>query len=127
MTWTPSAAVALAYLGVFATAGGYLLYFTLLSRIGATQVSLINYASPVVAAIFGAALLGERITVGTVAGFALIVVGFALCNIRPLWRLLRSTRTRNERDRLLERDEVRIQGNVYKTGTDSQNYLQPGD
>ncbi|WP_049905435.1 DMT family transporter [Natrinema sp. CGMCC1.2065] len=127
VTWTPSAAAALTYLGVFATAGGFLLYFTLLERTGATNISLINYATPIVATVFGAALLGEGITMATVAGFALIVVGFALCNIRPLWRLTRATSNTADHDRLLERDEVRIQGNVYKTETDSQTSLQPGD
>ncbi|WP_339105872.1 DMT family transporter [Haloterrigena salinisoli] len=127
VAWTPSAAAAVAYLGVFATAGGYLLYFTLLDRIGATSVSLINYASPVVATLFGATLLGEQITVTTVAGFALIVVGFALCNIRPLWRLLRSARNTDDSDWSLERDEVRVRGNVYKKQTDSQTCRQPGD
>jgi drug/metabolite transporter (DMT)-like permease len=127
VTWTPSAVAALAYLGVFATAGGFFLYFSLLTRIGATNVSLINYASPVVATIFGAGLLGERITTATVAGFALIVVGFALCNIRPLWRLTRPTRKTSGRDRTLDRDEVRVHGNVYSTTTNSQSYLQPGD
>ncbi|UHQ95089.1 DMT family transporter [Haloterrigena alkaliphila] len=127
VTWTPSAAVALAYLGIFATAGGFLLYFTLLNRIGATNISLINYASPVVATVFGAVLLGEQITIATVTGFALIVVGFVLCNIRPLWQLVQSTRTIAGSDRVLERDEVCIQGDVYKTQSDSQNYLQPGD
>lgn len=127
VTWTPSAAAALVYLGIFATAGGFLLYFTLLDRIGATNISLINYASPVVATIFGAVLLGEQITIATVTGFALIVIGFVLCNIRPLWRLIQSTRTTSVSDRVLERDEVRVQGNVYKTEADSQNHFQPGD
>lgn len=127
VTWTPSAVAALAYLGIFATAGGFLLYFTLLNRIGATNVSLINYASPVVATIFGATLLGEQITTATIAGFALIVVGFVFCNIRTLWRLSRSTWNTAGSDRPLERDEVRVRGNVYKTGTDSRDTLQPGD
>ncbi|WP_137290420.1 DMT family transporter [Natronorubrum halophilum] len=123
VTWTPSAAAALMYLGIFATAGGFLLYFTLLNRIGATNAGLINYASPVVATIFGATLLGEQITTATVAGFALIVAGFALCNIRPLWRVTRTMQSPAVRNRSLERNEVRVQGNVYKTKADSQNYL----
>ncbi|WP_121743475.1 DMT family transporter [Natronorubrum halophilum] len=123
VTWTPSAAAALTYLGIFATAGGFLLYFTLLNRIGATNAGLINYASPVVATIFGATLLGEQITTATVAGFALIVAGFALCNIRPLWRVTRTMQSPAVRNRSLERNEVRVQGNVYKTKADSQNYL----
>lgn len=127
VTWTPSAVAALTYLGIFATAGGFILYFTLLDRIGATNVSLINYASPVVATIFGATILGEQITIATVAGFALIVIGFMLCNIRSLWQLIRSTRDTAGTVQPLKRDEVRIQGSVYKKKTDSQNHLQPGD
>ncbi|WP_440770042.1 DMT family transporter [Natronorubrum sp. DTA28] len=127
VTWTPSAVAALAYLGIVATAGGFLLYFALLSRIGATNVSLINYASPVVATIFGATLLGEQITAATVAGFALIVIGFALCNIRPLWRLTQSTRNTNGSNRPLEGGEIRVRGNVYTATHDSQTRLQPSD
>ncbi len=127
VTWTPSAVAALAYLGIVATAGGFLLYFALLSRTGATNVSLINYASPVVATIFGATLLGEQITAATVAGFALIVVGFALCNIRPLWRLTQSTRSANGGNRPLEHGEIRVRGNVYTATNDSQTGLQPSD
>ncbi|UHQ98078.1 EamA family transporter (plasmid) [Natrinema zhouii] len=127
IVWTPSAVFAVIYLGVFATAGGYFLYFTLLNQIGATSVSLINYASPVVATLFGIILLGEQITTATVAGFALIVVGFAFCNIRPLWRFLRSIRYTDGSDRLLERNEVAIQGNVYKKQTDSHTCQQSDD
>ncbi|UHQ98013.1 DMT family transporter (plasmid) [Natrinema zhouii] len=127
VTWTPSAAVAVVYLGIFATAGGYLLYFTLLSRIGATSVTLINYASPVVATIFGATLLGEQITATTVIGFALIIVGFALCNIRPLWQLFRSIWNADARNRSLERGEVSVRGSVYKKKTESQDYQLPND
>ncbi|SDK03551.1 DMT family transporter [Natronorubrum texcoconense] len=127
VTWTPSAVAALAYLGIVATAGGFLLYFALLSRTGATNVSLINYATPVVATVFGATLLGEQITAATVAGFALIVIGFALCNIRPLWRLARSTRSAKGGGRPLERGEICVRGNVYTATHDSQSRLQPSD
>ncbi|MXV61751.1 EamA family transporter [Natronorubrum sp. JWXQ-INN-674] len=127
VTWTPSAAVALAYLGIVATAGGFFCYFVLLNRIGATNVSLINYATPVVAAIFGATLLGEQLTAATAAGFALIVVGFGLCNVRPLWRLIRSSQFGDTPNRPLERDEVRVSGNVYRTTSNAGSYLQSGD
>ncbi len=87
--FTTEIAVALAYLGVVSTAGGFLAYFILLERVGATELSLVNYTSPVIAAIFGWLLLGESITVATVAGFGLIVLGFALCKIDSLWKLVR--------------------------------------
>ncbi|WP_247003365.1 DMT family transporter [Halosolutus gelatinilyticus] len=84
--WTSTTIAALAYLGVVATAGGFLAYFVLLDRIGASQLSLVSYASPVVAALVGWALLGETITLATIGGFGLIVLGFALCKIGALWK-----------------------------------------
>ncbi|RQH01976.1 DMT family transporter [Natrarchaeobius oligotrophus] len=83
---TPATIGALAYLGLVSTAGGFLLYFVLLERVGAAEISLVNYAAPVVAALFGWAVLGESITAATILGFVLIVVGFALCKIDALWR-----------------------------------------
>lgn len=88
-TFTGDVVAALAYLGVVSTAGGFLAYFTLLERVGATELSLVNYTSPVIAAVFGWLLLGESITAATVAGFALIVLGFTLCKIDSLWKLVR--------------------------------------
>ncbi|AHG00527.1 transporter [Halostagnicola larsenii XH-48] len=88
-TFTSDVVAALAYLGVVSTAGGFLAYFILLERVGATELSLVNYTSPVIAAVFGWLLLGESITVATVAGFALIVFGFTLCKIDSLWKLVR--------------------------------------
>ena len=85
-TVTPEAVAALAYLGVVATGGGFFIYFVLLERIGATELSLVNYAVPIVAALVGWAALGERLTVGTAGGFGLILCGFALCKIGALWR-----------------------------------------
>ncbi|MEY7851829.1 DMT family transporter [Natrarchaeobius sp. A-rgal3] len=83
---TPATIGAIAYLGIVSTGGGFLLYFLLLERVGATEVSLINYATPIVAAVVGWAVLGEAITFATIAGFALILVGFALCKIDALWK-----------------------------------------
>ncbi|MDJ1432646.1 DMT family transporter [Halostagnicola sp. A-GB9-2] len=87
--FTTEIVAALAYLGVVSTAGGFLAYFVLLERVGATELSLVNYTSPVIAAVFGWLLLGESITVATIAGFGLIVLGFTLCKIDSLWKLVR--------------------------------------
>ncbi len=86
-TWTPATIAALVYLGAIATAGGFLVYFLLLDRVGATELSLVNYAVPAVAALVGWLVLGETISLGTVAGFVLILLGFACCKIDTLWRL----------------------------------------
>ncbi len=76
--WTQSGLLALVYLGAFASAVGFLVYFRLMDAVGPSETSLVNYATPVVAAVAGWALLGEQLTALTVAGFALILGGFLL-------------------------------------------------
>lgn len=78
VAWSADVLLSLGYLAVVAGAGGFLVYFHLLDRLGPTEISLVNYAVPVFAALSGWALLGETITAATVGGFALILVGFAL-------------------------------------------------
>ncbi|MDG5820458.1 DMT family transporter [Natronococcus sp. A-GB7] len=113
LEWTGPALASVAYLGLVSTVGGFLLYFTLLDRIGATNSGLVSYATPIVAAVFGAALLGEPITTTMAFGFALILAGFALFQIRPLWRFVRGIQqSRRARDSL-ESNSIRIGGNEY--------------
>ena len=76
--WTTPALLGLAYLALIAGAGGYLLYFVLLDRIGPVEVNLIGYAAPVFAAIGGWVVLGETIALRTVLGFVVITAGFGL-------------------------------------------------
>jgi drug/metabolite transporter (DMT)-like permease len=71
-------ALAVAYLALVVTVLGYLIFFTLLRRIGAFEVSLVNYVQPMVAAVIGWLVLSEGLDAGTVVGFVVIVVGFAL-------------------------------------------------
>ncbi|QCJ45831.1 DMT family transporter [Haloprofundus sp. MHR1] len=78
LSWTPTAFAALAYLALVSSAVGYVLYFDLLDRLGAVEISLVKYVVPVVTALVGWAALGQSLSAGTVAGFALIVGGFAL-------------------------------------------------
>ena len=74
----PVALVALVFLSVFASAVAYTIYFTLLDRLGAFEINLVSYVVPVVATVTGALFLAEPVTVLTVAGFVVIVVGFGL-------------------------------------------------
>ena len=76
--WTTPALFGLVYLALIAGAGGYLLYFVLLDRIGPVKVNLIGYAAPVFAAIGGWVVLGETIALRTVLGFVVITAGFVL-------------------------------------------------
>lgn len=76
--WTVGAVVAVGYLGVFAGAVAYILYFGLLDDVGATQSSLVFYASPIVATLGGWFLLGEALSATTVVGFGVVLVGFGI-------------------------------------------------
>jgi len=81
---TLTAVVAVLYLGIFASAVAYIVYFDLLARYGPLEVNLVAYASPVVAAVAGWLLLAEPITPTTVGGFAVILAGFVLLKRREL-------------------------------------------
>jgi drug/metabolite transporter (DMT)-like permease len=68
---TPAALVALAYLVVGSSAVGYLIYFSLLERLGPTESNLVAYCEPVTAAVASWALLGDVLGVRALGGFAL--------------------------------------------------------
>lgn len=87
--WTLGAVVAVGYLGVFAGAVAYILYFGLLDEVGATQSSLVFYASPIVATLGGWLLLGEALSATTVAGFGVVLVGFGIIGHESLTPVVR--------------------------------------
>jgi len=89
--WTTAAVGSLVYLTLVAGVGGYLLYFTLLSRAGPMQVNLVGYAEPMVATLVGYVLLGHAIQESTVVGFAAILLGFAVLQRRALLSVARAT------------------------------------
>ncbi|MFB6080248.1 MAG: DMT family transporter [Haloferacaceae archaeon] len=76
--WSTEAGLALAYLVVVASAGGFLIYFDLLDRLGPIEINLVSYAAPVAAAVTGLLVLGEEPTATTGIGFVLVLVGFVL-------------------------------------------------
>lgn len=78
VTITTEAILALGYLSVFASAIGFLIYFELLERLGPIEINLVSYTAPPVAAISGFLFLGERVTLTTIAGFGIVMVGFVL-------------------------------------------------
>ena len=79
---------AVVYLGVFATAVAFFLYFTLLARYGALETSLVAYAVPVVATLAGAVLLDEYVAPVSLIGFVVIFLGFVLLKRRAIAGLL---------------------------------------
>jgi drug/metabolite transporter (DMT)-like permease len=69
-------------LAVLCTAIAFLLFFALIAEAGPVRATVITYVNPAVAAVFGVALLGERITAGMGIGFALVLVGSVLATGR---------------------------------------------
>jgi drug/metabolite transporter (DMT)-like permease len=81
---SPLVFAAMLFLGVFASAFAYGLYFTLIERIGPFESNLVAYVVPVIATVLGAVLLDEPVTVFTVGGFVLVVAGFGLVKRKTL-------------------------------------------
>jgi drug/metabolite transporter (DMT)-like permease len=65
----------MAILGVICTALAMLLMFYLVGHAGASRAAVITYINPAVAALLGVTLLHERLGVGGVLAFVLILVG----------------------------------------------------
>ena len=69
-------------LSIVCTAVAFLTYFSLIAEAGATRAALITYVNPAVAVVLGVLILAEPVTLATLAGFALIVVGCWLSTAR---------------------------------------------
>lgn len=82
VTWTRFAAVL--YLSIGATVVAYVLFFRLLDRHPAIEVTLLTYLVPIVAALMGWVLFGEHVTLQTAAGFLVVLVGFGVMKRREL-------------------------------------------
>jgi probable blue pigment (indigoidine) exporter len=80
----PGAFATVAYLGVAAGAVAFGLYFWLLDRVGPLEANLVTYLTPPVTLVVGWFALSEPVDALSVAGFAVIAVGFALLKEREL-------------------------------------------
>lgn len=78
---------ALLGLAILSTAIGYVIYFRLLSTVGATNVLLVTFLIPVSALLLGASILGERLDPRDFGGMAFIGVGLALIDGRLMTAL----------------------------------------
>ncbi len=74
------------------TAFAYVLFFRLLTRIGATNLVLVTFLIPISALLLDAAVLGERFGLNAVLGMVVIGIGLALVDGRIL-ATLRPRRT----------------------------------
>jgi drug/metabolite transporter (DMT)-like permease len=74
----PSAWAAVIAVGVFCTGLAYVLYFSLIEKIGPARAITVTFVVPVFAVIYGVILLGESVTPWMVFCGAIIVCGTAL-------------------------------------------------
>ena len=73
-------------LALFSTALAYLLYFYLIVSAGPTKATTVTYLSPAFGILWGALLLGEPLTVGSLAGFGLILCSVWLVTVQAVQR-----------------------------------------
>jgi len=86
---SPLVLASMAMLGVVCTAMAMLLMFYLVGHAGASRAAVITYINPAVAALLGMSLLDERLGVGGILAFALILLGS--------WLATRGAATRAQR------------------------------
>jgi drug/metabolite transporter (DMT)-like permease len=72
---SPAVTVAIIVLAVVCSALAFLLMLGLISEIGPVRATTITYVNPAVAILAGVIVLGERVTVWTIIGFALVLAG----------------------------------------------------
>jgi drug/metabolite transporter (DMT)-like permease len=72
---TPVALVSVAVLGVVCTAFAMMLMFYLIRSAGASRATIITYINPAVATLLGVLVLQERLGLGGMMAFALILLG----------------------------------------------------
>ena len=84
-------------LAVLSTALAYVLYFRILARAGATNLLLVTFLIPVSALLLGIGILGEVLQTRELAGMALIGLGLAAIDGRPMKACARFTNRRRSR------------------------------
>lgn len=95
----------LAYLIVVAGAGGYLLFFRLLRRVGATETTLVAYLEPASATLVSVVLLDQPIGVTTVAGFLADATGFTLVSRETMRRMVGNYRSTDPKPPSVTREQ----------------------
>ena len=82
-----NAAASMFGLAVLCTSFAYILYFRILERAGATNISLVTFLVPISAIILGVLVLGESIFIKEIIGMTLIGLGLAIIDGRLFQRL----------------------------------------
>ena len=79
---TATSVTAIAILGIIGTGFAYVLNYQIITSEGATIASTVTYLLPMVAIVLGVLVLSEGVTVTSLAGIALVLVGVALTRRR---------------------------------------------
>ena len=83
LSWLPAQAVVAAMgMAFFSTYCAFLLYFYLLRKIGAVNVTQVAFMIPLVAVVLGAGLLGESLGMIFFVGAGLVLLGLLVANRR---------------------------------------------
>jgi len=69
------------YLGVFSTAMALLIRYSLILQVGYTFVSFVGFLVPVFAVVFGAVLLGERLSANAYFSLVLVLLALAVSRV----------------------------------------------
>jgi drug/metabolite transporter (DMT)-like permease len=77
-TWSLEAGLALIALGALCSGVAYLPFFTLVRDIGPSRTLTVGLAIPVLGTLWGWLLLDEQVTLGMLAGIALVLAALAL-------------------------------------------------
>ena len=82
-----NAAASMFGLAVLCTSFAYIVYFLILERAGATNISLVTFLVPLSAIILGVLVLGESIFIKEIIGMTLLGLGLAIIDGRLFQRL----------------------------------------
>lgn len=83
MLFTPKCVLLLLLLGVFFTAGTYIIYFGTIVKLPARRVAIFAYADPVMAVIVSVLFLSEPFTLQAALGSALVIGAAAVSELSP--------------------------------------------
>ena len=80
------------YLAFFGTVVTFSIYYWLLKKINIVVLSLSSFITPIVAVILGWIVLSERLSIQTLIGSALVLMGILFANFRQLIKFIESKR-----------------------------------
>jgi len=81
ITW-----VAFIWLGLLGSSLAYILYFTLLPKIGPTRMTMVTYIPPLIAVALGVTFLRETFYWQSIIGAILVLIGITIVNQRVLFK-----------------------------------------